>query len=237
MNISVAIVDDDDYVRKSLIGFLKKAGESGISSTVFQYPSGLDFLDNCNRITFDLVLMDIEMPLMTGLETAKKFRETNPETCLIFITNMMQYAVNGYEVNALDFVIKPVSYNIFLSKLEKACSFIRKYQKVLLTIRHKSRIVRVDIKSLRYVEVVRNSVLYHTENEVYEERNTLTNAKKNLCDHHFELCNSCYLVNLRHVTRVTTGSVFAGGTELSMSRNKKKAFLEALNLYIGDGGI
>ena len=237
MNISIAVVDDKESFRKKLVVFLQKTNDNeGIKSTVYQYSSGMEFLENNNQV-FDLVFMDIDMPLMSGLETAKNFRKTNPKTCLIFITNMMQYAINGYEVDALDFMVKPVVYNNFVSKLKKAYKYISKYKKVLLTIKLNSEIVRIDLNSILYVEVMRNTIFYHTENKVFEERNTLTSVTKKLQEYNFVLCNSCYLINLQYVDKITTDSVFIGDKELRISRNKKKTFMELLNIYIGDGGI
>lgn len=73
-----------------------------------RFKDAVDFISD--KMSFDLIFLDIEMPYMSGMELAKHIREYNKVSVIIFVTNMKQYAVNGYEVGALDFVVKPVSY-------------------------------------------------------------------------------------------------------------------------------
>ena len=91
----------------------------------------MDFLE-AYRPDFDLVFLDIELPLLNGIETARRLRELDSVVALVFITNMEQYAVNGYEVDALDFVVKPINYYRFSSMMRKALRIIaRKEEKAL----------------------------------------------------------------------------------------------------------
>lgn len=81
-----------------------------VSVDIFR--SGVDFIGDGTAV-YDIVFLDIEMPLLNGIETAKKLRKFDSDVCIIFVTNMPQFALKGYEVDALDYVLKPVnSFNI-----------------------------------------------------------------------------------------------------------------------------
>ena len=122
--ISIAVVEDDQEYQKQLLQYIEQYGkeqEAQYKITVFQ--NGMNFLDDYKG-DCDLIFMDIAMPHMDGLETAAALRKRGDNTCLIFITSMAQYALKGYEVNAFDFLVKPLAYELFCIKFEKALSHI-----------------------------------------------------------------------------------------------------------------
>ena len=124
--LTIAIVEDDLEYQKQLQKYIEEYGkehELQYKITVFQ--NGLNFLEDYKG-GCDLIFMDIAMPHMDGMETAAKLRKRGDETCLIFITSMAQYALKGYEVNAFDFLVKPLVYELFCIKFEKALSHIDK---------------------------------------------------------------------------------------------------------------
>ena len=118
--LTVAIVEDDLKSAQLLTKYIERYNEEKKEQlTVLHFTNGLNFISEY-KANCDIVLMDIEMPHMNGLETAKKLRMRDTHIPLIFITNMAQYAINGYEVQALDFMVKPVEYFNFSLKLDRA---------------------------------------------------------------------------------------------------------------------
>ena len=106
----IAVVEDNTAVREELCGFIAKyAQESGRKLDVTPFADGSQIVEPY-RPGFDIIFLDIEMPRLGGMPTAERIRQLDPEVVLIFVTNMAQYAIRGYEVDALDFVLKPVSY-------------------------------------------------------------------------------------------------------------------------------
>ena len=108
--VRIKILEDDPADRDTLIECLRKyEREQGQSFSITAYDNPSDFMDNYH-MDADLIFMDIELPGINGIETSHQLRAADPVVALVFITNMEQYAINGYEVDALDFVIKPINY-------------------------------------------------------------------------------------------------------------------------------
>lgn len=107
--LKIAIVEDEEEEVALLEEGIKRFfAESGTEYITAVFRNGMKFLEGY-RGDCDVVLMDIEMPLLDGFRTAQKLREIDPSVTLIFITNMPNYAVKGYEVDALGFIVKPVA--------------------------------------------------------------------------------------------------------------------------------
>ena len=116
-----AVVEDNDAMREQLCGFIAQyARESGRQLDVTAFADGAEIVDPY-RPGFDIIFLDIEMPTLGGMPTAERIRQVDPDVVLVFVTNMAQYAIRGYEVDALDFVLKPVSYRSEERRVGKEC--------------------------------------------------------------------------------------------------------------------
>lgn len=232
--INVAIVEDEKNAAELLAGYLEtytRERSVGFHTVCFDNP--ITFLSNY-KSNFDLVLMDIEMPDMNGMDAARKMRELDRAVTLIFVTNMAQFAIKGYEVDAFDFVVKPVSYFDFALKLSRAVERIRSRSEVKIPIAVDDAVKYVTPNDLMYVEVIKHRVIYHTTEGALESYGTLKKIEPVLLSADFAKCNNCYLVNLRYVTGIKGFSVTVGGDELQISHPKKKEFVKALNDYLGE---
>ena len=118
--IKIAVVEDEIEMTNQLLKYVKQFfNENDLDYSVTTYNNAIKLLDNYD-FSFDLIFMDINMPILDGMSASKKLREIDSEVTLIFITSLAQYAINGYEVNAFDFVLKPISYYNFALKLTRA---------------------------------------------------------------------------------------------------------------------
>ena len=118
--IRIAIVEDEAAVREQLTGYVQRyTRQYGTTFEVTEFSDGVEILDEY-RPMYDIVLLDVEMKHLDGMETAQRIRELDKDVVLIFITNMAQYAIKGYAVGALDYVLKPVPYFAFSQQLQKA---------------------------------------------------------------------------------------------------------------------
>ncbi len=234
MNFRVGVVEDNREACEQLCGFIDEYGKlRGYNFSVSCFADALDFLEQF-RGNFDIIFMDIELPHLDGMEAVRRIRETDRRVIVIFVTNMAQYAVKGYEVDALDFIVKPVVFSAFTMKLDRAVEKFKAMQDREIWINERNNKRRLRTSDIIYVEVAHHSVIYHTVDGDYKTYDQLGNVSKALADAPFALCNRCYLVNLNFVTAIDEFSVtLNGGERLQISRNKKKSFLKSLNDYLG----
>lgn len=231
--MKIAIVEDEKESAEVLMGYINRfQEENGGSFDVKHFKSGLEFMDTPEAV--DLIFMDIAMPHIDGLETARELRKNNKGTPLIFVTSMAQYAINGYEVDAMDFLVKPVEYFNFSLKLKKALRLYEARQKQFISIPGEEGDWFVPVDDIYYIEVIGHSILFHTNQQTIESRKkTLKTYEQQLLSLNFARCNYCYLVNLKYVTKSSVDSIFVGGDELKISRSRKKDFMKALADYMG----
>lgn len=231
--MKLAIVDDEKIAVDLLKKYIKRFEEENkfdINVSVFYNPN--DFLINYSN-DYELVLMDIEMPGLNGIETAKELRRIDSNVVLMFITNMMQYAINGYEVEAIDFVLKPLSYEDFVLKMQKALRYVSRNKDKKITINTQDSIVNLYISDIYYIEVNKHYLLYHTTNGVYTTRGVMKNIAETLEEYNFVRSNHCYLINLKYIQSINGNIVRVSGKDLSISRNKKNELMMKFTKYIG----
>lgn len=235
--IRVAIVEDEPDCAQLLRGYLLRYQESaGISIEVDTYHDGMDAVENYRPI-YDILLLDIEMPQLDGMTAAGRIRRSDPDVIMMFITNMAKYAIKGYEVGALDFVLKPVSYFAFSLKMDKALACLQGRTQKNLMVPAEDATVKLPASDITYIEVINHRLHIHTtEGKVFTMLGTLSEMEDTLADAHFARCNKGYLVNLRHIARINSNSVVVGGDELIISRRRKEEFLLTVTDYYGGGG-
>ncbi len=232
--LRIAVVEDNFADAEKLEDYIKQfcAGNK-INYQVEIFKSGDEFLQNYTKI-WNLILLDIEMPGIDGMETAKKIRELDEETFLVFVTNMAQYAIHGYEVDAFDFVVKPVQYAPFCMKMKKLLNMMRMRQKKYITVNQTNGVSRVFLQEIIYVEVRNHKLFFHTERGEVEGRGSLLQLEKETEGSTFARCNSGYVVNLRNIKSIEKDTVImSNGDRLPVSRARKKEFLNQFAMYLG----
>lgn len=231
--IRIAIVEDERRERAHLRDCLAYMAEKEqLEFDIVEFGSGEEFLGGYQPV-YDIVLMDIELPGINGMETAKALRRLDSFVLLVFVTNMVQYAVSGYEVDALNYILKPVNRFDFALKMNKAISRTAKRTEKSVQIRAGKDLYMLPVAAICYLEVDGHYIVYHTTEGDYSEYITLKEAEKKLNKPYFVRCNRCYLVNLKYVSAVRDDVVQVGRDELLISRPQKKAFLNALAVFIG----
>ncbi len=235
--MNIAIVEDEIEWQETLKKYLETyLNQKGVSYEVKTFSNGEDFLSSFTKGEFDLIFMDIDLgkDKIIGTEVSRKLREIDDEAVLIFVTNLAQYAIEGYSVDALDFIVKPLVYDPFRMKMEKAYKIINsrvKENNVIISVEKASK--KILAKDVYYVEISNHDLYYHTNDEEYKVRSSLKNAMEQLEGLSFAQCNSCYLVNLEYVERVEKDSIIlSNGSNLKMPRTRRKEFLKALGDYL-----
>ncbi|SKB87744.1 two component transcriptional regulator, LytTR family [Lachnospiraceae bacterium] len=231
--INIAVVDDSAEDRKILTDTLKRfTAEQKISANIVAYQNGEDAINDTAQ-SFDIFCLDIDMPGFDGIDLAKKIREYDSEVVIVFVTNMAQMAIMGYEVRAMDFILKPIEYYAFSMKMQSIFNIIDKKKSKNLILNLSEGMVRISTDDLYYAEIKGHYLFYHTKSGIYQQRSTISELEEKLTGLSFAKCNQCYLVNLKHVRAVKKDDVDVGGDWLKISRPRKKAFLQSLANYMG----
>ena len=230
----IAVVEDNDAMRAQLCGFIAQyAQESGHQLDVTAFSDGAQLVEPY-RPGFDIIFLDIEMPKLGGMPTAERIRRQDPDVVLVFVTNMAQYAIRGYEVDALDYVLKPVNYYQFCTKLSRAIQRVQRRRggQVVLQLAG-GGIQLLDTADIYYLETHSRMLYYHTSKGEFAARASLQSAEKQLAEYHFVRCNQCYLVNLAYVKGIENDFALVKNDRLEISRRQRTAFLTAVASYMG----
>lgn len=233
MSYRIAVVEDDASEREIIKKYLNRfSHESGETFEVREFDDG-DSITEHYRAEFDIVFLDIEMKRLDGMKTAQFIRSRDKEVILIFITNMAQYALKGYSVDALSFLLKPVPYFAFSQEIARSIEKLSRRTQHGLLLTSENGLVRLEVNDILYLESLRHKILVRTIKKDFWQMGSLKAMEAKLEKNHFFRCNSCYLVNLSKVLGVKDNFVQVGDYTLQMSRPKKKAFIEALTAYMG----
>ena len=230
-------MEDEDLAAQALIDHIKQyEAQTGQSFQIFRFANGADFLQDY-RAVYAVVFLDVQMPKMNGLETALQLRRYDKNVSIIFITNLVQYALKGYEVDAVSYLIKPVSYYDFSMKFKKALDIYLLNEDRSFTVNTPGGLYRISTDKLMYVEIMNHRLFYHLIDDVIEMTGVLSGVEQQLSRFGFLRCNKCYLVNPKFIVKVKGSTVQVGDNLLQISRPRRAAFLaELANWYAGSAG-
>lgn len=232
--IRIAIVEDEEIYIDKLEQYLKQyQEETGEKFELTVYRDG-DEITSKYKAQFDIILMDIQMKFMDGMSAAEEIRRQDSQVIIFFITNMTQYAIRGYEVDALDYILKPVTYFTFSQKLNKAIERIKSRKTCFVTIPMKGGFRKMDINEIYYVESQSHMLLYHTQREILTCRGNMKETENLLASHGFFRVNKGHLANMKYVDTVLEGNCMIHGESLPIARARRKPFMDALSAYISE---
>lgn len=230
--ITVAIVEDEETNTRHLKSMLEQFGrENGKSFVISCFSNGINFISDYTA-NYDLVFMDIDMPHMNGIETARLMRKLDEDAVLVFVTNLAKYAIRGYEVAAADFLVKPVEYGVFCTKLKKVLKHVKSGDEPLLVVKSSLGKAKVLLSDIYYISVAGRYVMLHTKNGDVLMRISMKELEKQLKQYNFVRCDTSSMVNLAYVTTVNRDSAEVNGVSVPCSRNRRKALLDAFTLYL-----
>ncbi len=235
--IQVAILEDEPRYREQVRQYLERfEREEGVQFRIREFTDGDEIVEHY-RLGYDLLLMDIELPLLDGMSAAEEIRKKDPNVKIIFITNNPNYAIRGYKVEAMDYVLKPINYFAFSQAVGRALRFLKPGEKHYISVRIRNGVAKVDVSRIRYIDVLDHYLCYHTTDGELTTKASIRDAAEELKEEPFFQCNKAYLVNLAYVDGMQGNDLFVGDDRIPVSRSRKKELLEAINRYMTEKGI
>lgn len=232
--MKIAFVDDEDSVLVSYKDFCARYTlENNLPIECRYFSSSLEFIETFKG-GYDAIFFDIEMPGINGMEAANIIRAKDENVIIIFVTNMAQYAIDGYKVSALDFILKPFDYSDFSHEIDKIRRNTKSYSKEFVWI-NKSKPRKVYFAEILYIESVAHDIhvkLFNQSEIVF--RGSLSSFEGELgSDSFIRMCKS-YIVNADHVKSVIGEElVMDDGSKLYIPSKRKTEFMKALNKAVG----
>lgn len=222
MNLSVAICDDEPIHRNLLLNYLNQVFYNE-SYEILEFEKGEELLENYPG-KLDILLLDIQMGGLNGIETAKKIRQFDTNVIIIFTTAVFDFIQQGYEVRAFRYLLKPISYDEFSKHLIECTNDIINEIKKNIKIKEitEGSISIIPISSILYIETVSRVTLIHTDKKIYKTRESIKNLENELENHLFYRCHRSYLINLHKVSSINKDSVYIKNDEILVSRYKIK---------------
>lgn len=227
--VRIAICDDEKKTADGLRTLIEEACKS-LDILIEVYTDGNVLLQRFEKKSYDVVFLDIEMPAIDGLSVARKLRELSAEVFIVFLTSHVEYAIKGYEVNALRYLTKPPVKD----KVYEIIEYVQKKQadEKTLWIKTNDGEKKLKLSEIIYIEALNQKMIIHASSGNFEVWGKLNDYEDKLCGDGFFRIHRSFLVSLSKVSGISGCNIkVLGGEELPVGRTKVNAFREALILY------
>lgn len=199
-----------------------------------KYSSGEELLESDLKNT-DILLLDIQMGKINGMDTARKIREVGNDMEIIFITSLIDYVQEGYEVKAYRYLLKPIELEELKKHILACIKEIEKNKNQHILIKNKSNTYKINSNEIKYIEVQKKDMIIHTINKDFEARYSLEKIEKNLNIVQFVRCHKSFIINLNYIENIKSNCArLDSGEEVPISRYRHKDVKEKFLKFLGD---
>lgn len=247
MKITCIAVDDEPLALELLTKFI---GQTAFLDLIGKFSNAIEALSFVNQNEVQLIFMDIQMPDLSGMELARILdgKKNSDKTRIIFCTAYHQFAIEGYKVDALDYLLKPYSYEDFLAAATKAYQYFeRSKQSVETPVKKESdsptdyiflkveyQLVKVMLRDITHIEAYKDYVKVHLKSKPNPilSLTSMKNMEELLPSTKFMRVHRSFIVSLDHIDSVSKNIIQIGNHQLSVGDNYKDQFLEFLSRWI-----
>ncbi|WP_270505978.1 LytR/AlgR family response regulator transcription factor [Paraclostridium sordellii] len=233
MPLSISICEDEKFYRNILKEYIHSILKNEyIEYELSIYSSGTEFFNNIDK-KVDILLLDICLINESGMDIARKLRDINIKTEIIFITSMQNYVYEAYEVKAFRYMLKPIEYDLLSKYLKDCISEILNKNNMIVIKSNKNTLV-LPINKILYIEVVRKIVTIYVLDGQHKIEISLKKLEKQLLNYSFFRCHNSYLVNLKAISGIKGNFIIINDYEVPVSRSKYKELQTKLAFTLGD---
>lgn len=207
--MEIAMIEDEQIHRELLSSYIQSWGrEKGEAIVIRQYENAASFLFHWEEIQPDILFVDIQMPGMNGMDLAKEIRKQNEKVFLVFTTGISDYIEEGYEVQAMHYLLKPINQEKLRACLDRACSK-RPSKEYLMLHSQLDEVVKIEIEQINAIEAQKHMSLIHMANEkTCLVKESLSELENTLKEHHFVKCHRSYLCRLGSIHKIGKDTIF-----------------------------
>ena len=232
LNMKIVVCEDEAKYSDHLIGYINEwAKEKNVAAEIFAHETAEKFLYEWDDSEdYDMIFLDIKMGSMTGMELAGIIRRSNKDIAIVFTTSMKEYAIKGYSVDAMQYILKPVSAEDCFACLDRVYHSDRNQKYFLFNDLEKT--FRIPHRDIIYIEMFSHNATVVTGKEDYTFRKTITQILAELDDDLFVKCHKSYIINIRHLEAVSKITAFmSNGSEIPLSKNVAKEINDRFYKY------
>lgn len=227
--IKIAVCDDEVSVLDQTIKILNNY--KNVELEIDSYTSGEELLSSENR--YDIILLDIDMNGMNGIETAKCIRAKDTQVKLIYITNYSDYSIFAFGVHAFAYLLKPVSQAELFAQLDEACLYGLPKKEHELQFATKEGIIRINTSQILYFEYLERQVIMHTTERLWHLQRRIADIASEMEQYGFTMPHKSFVVNLFAVKKIEGYDIIlVDDSIIPLSQKKATMFRKILNQYL-----
>jgi two-component system, LytTR family, response regulator LytT len=244
MKIKCIAIDDEPLALELLCSLIQQTSFLTLEK---KFSNAIDALSYINQHEVDLIFLDIQMPDLTGMELARVIegKKSTSKPKLIFTTAYNQFAIDGYKVDALDYLLKPFSYEEFLKAATKAYQYFEQAQNNLsqnptsspeyIFLKVEYQLIKINLKDITHVEAYKDYVKVHLLNKTHPllSLTSLKSMEEILPSDKFMRVHRSFIVALDHIESISRNVINISGTTITVSENYKETFLNFINKWMG----
>lgn len=234
MKINIAICDDNKIFCNQLKEFIERYNRTNDANCeVSSFNSGIELLEQYTD-DYKIIILDIEMEGMNGIETALEIRKKNQKVIIWFLTVSEAYVMEGYKAEAFRYLIKPLSYEEFSNQFQESIKWVEEKYVSPIVVEYKNETYHLEEDDILFIEVYGHKLIYHLQDEPITTIDSLKNIETQLSKSNFVRIHRSYLINLKKVKTFNKAEIIMQNNEkVPISKYKEKEFKQAYTHFWG----